>query len=314
MYLQRITNPLKGLFLLNVTLLLLFFNTSIVFADFYVIAGSRGVGTKITSLPYTIASPGFYYITQDLSISNANGINITADNVTLDLMGFSLMGAGVSSGFHGVYMGGRTNVEIRNGTIRNFGASGITDLGPLARGHRIINMRILNNKLHGIGIDGSGHLIERCTVIGNENFGIWVNRACTVIGNISNNNGGIGITGDEGGCIITGNTCEFNGSHGIAAYSDSIITGNTSYNNALDGIRATNGVTITNNTCSANDGTGIHAGTASSVIGNTSRSNSDYGIYLSGYNLVDQNTSTNNTTLDMNSCTTCRFGNNIPTF
>jgi len=31
-------------------------------ADFYVIAGSRGIGTKIRSLPYTISSPGFYYI------------------------------------------------------------------------------------------------------------------------------------------------------------------------------------------------------------------------------------------------------------
>ena len=29
--------------------------------DFYVIAGGGGVGTKITSLPYTITKPGFYY-------------------------------------------------------------------------------------------------------------------------------------------------------------------------------------------------------------------------------------------------------------
>ena len=30
--------------------------------DFYVVAGGGGVGTKITSLPYTIDKPGFYYL------------------------------------------------------------------------------------------------------------------------------------------------------------------------------------------------------------------------------------------------------------
>jgi hypothetical protein len=30
--------------------------------DFYVIAGGGGVGTKISSLPYTITKPGFYYL------------------------------------------------------------------------------------------------------------------------------------------------------------------------------------------------------------------------------------------------------------
>lgn len=65
-------------------------------ADFYVIAGGgRMTGKEITSLPYTISSPGFYYITKDLTTTtHGHGIHIQADNVTIDLMGFSLIGQG----------------------------------------------------------------------------------------------------------------------------------------------------------------------------------------------------------------------------
>ncbi|MBU4448351.1 MAG: hypothetical protein KKD99_07175, partial [Proteobacteria bacterium] len=56
-----------------------------------------GVGTKITSVPYTISSPGFYYLGGNLTYSGTgSAISVDADNVTLDLMGFSLTGAGKS--------------------------------------------------------------------------------------------------------------------------------------------------------------------------------------------------------------------------
>ena len=39
---------------------------------FYVIAaGQPSVGTKITSLPYTISTPGYYYLTGNLSMAAA---------------------------------------------------------------------------------------------------------------------------------------------------------------------------------------------------------------------------------------------------
>ena len=38
--------------------------------DFYVVAVGGGVGTKITSLPYIITNPGFYYLTSNLSYSS----------------------------------------------------------------------------------------------------------------------------------------------------------------------------------------------------------------------------------------------------
>ena len=35
--------------------------------DFYVVVGGGGVGTKITSLPFTISAPGFYYLGSNLT-------------------------------------------------------------------------------------------------------------------------------------------------------------------------------------------------------------------------------------------------------
>ena len=89
-------------------------------ADFYVIAaGGRLIGTEIKFLPYTITSSGFYYIKKDLT-SIGSGIIVESDNVTIDLMGYSLIGPGSGSG-NGIYMDDRNNVKIRNGTIKEFG-------------------------------------------------------------------------------------------------------------------------------------------------------------------------------------------------
>ena len=79
-------------------------------------AGGKPVGTEITSLPTTISSSGFYYITKNLPcVAGSHGITITADDVTLDLMGFNMIGPGGPPDiFAGIYMNGQSNVTIRN--------------------------------------------------------------------------------------------------------------------------------------------------------------------------------------------------------
>jgi hypothetical protein len=61
--------------------------------------GVREPGTAISAIPFTITQPGRYYLTRNLTDTPddvANGVTIQADNVTLDLHGFTLTG-GASS-------------------------------------------------------------------------------------------------------------------------------------------------------------------------------------------------------------------------
>jgi hypothetical protein len=130
--------------------------------DFYMIAGSRAVGTRITSLPYTITQPGFYSLTGNLTFSGiGNAVTVSKNDVTLDLMGFSLTNGGLKGNTVGIYMYGRTNVTIRNGTVCGF-YRGIFEEASSGKGHRVINVRAIDNT-YGIFFNGSNHLLKSCS-------------------------------------------------------------------------------------------------------------------------------------------------------
>ncbi len=130
------------------------------------------IGTEISSCPYEIDSPGFYYITRNLYCpSGSHGITISADDVTLDLMGFIIMGSRhllPSADYHGIFMTGRSNVEIRNGSVIAFTGHGIHEDSFDARGHRIINVRARNNGKIGIHLSSKGNLVKGCTTSSNS--------------------------------------------------------------------------------------------------------------------------------------------------
>jgi hypothetical protein len=234
--------------------------------DFYVVAVGGGVGTKITSLPYTIISPGFYYLGGNLTAAAGNGITIGSDGVTLDLMGFCLNG---NVDGDGIYMYGRKNVEIRNGTLRGWRFA-IFDSPPtptplMPFNHRVINIRAEGNA-QGLIFTGSGHLIKGCSFLNNTGNGI--NASGTVSGNQIHNclTGIINVGGTTRDNAVT--NCD----NGI--FGGGTITGNT----------------VVNNT--SGTGTGITCNYGS-VIGNTvsTRASGQTGIQLYSTPVVmDQNT------------------------
>jgi len=225
----------------------------------------------ISSLPYTITDSGSYYLTGDLTTTDS-GILVNADNVTIDLMGYSLIGPG-SGANTAIYMDGRSNVEIRNGTVRDFGNSGIIENDPSnGRQHRIIGVRAVSNGGAGIELFGEGHLVKNCSATGNGYFGIQVWKGCTAIGNIVFKNRSTGIYA-ESGCTITGNTVYDNQSGGIGAFSGNTITGNTVHDNEDVGIFASVACTVTGNTVYDNQSSGIFAFQDGMVTGNTIGSN-----------------------------------------
>jgi hypothetical protein len=185
-------------------------------ADFYVIAGGGVVGTKITSLPASgliINNPGFYFLGGNLNYSGtASAIFIKTDNVTIDLMGFQLAGNGSSTSV-GINLYGVSNVEIRNGTVTNFGHGVFAPMS--GDNNRIINIRAVHNTGDGIKLVGNHHLVRNCNTSNNTGAGInHFGSASIVTGNESSNNSGDGIIFTSGGNLL-GNVVYGNQGYGF---------------------------------------------------------------------------------------------------
>jgi hypothetical protein len=216
--------------------------------DMYVVAVG-GVGTRINTVPYTISAPGFYYLGNNLTHTGAGtAITVNADDVTIDLMGFSLSLDGVIGTQTGILMSGRTNVEIRNGTVRGF-LYGILE-NNLGGRHRIIGIRATNNGSAGISLGGNNNLIKGCTSSNNTTHGIIFGSG-KVIGCIADNNAaGISISGQGS---VLGNSASGNSTRNFYCGSGSatsiLVDGNTALgfnpNYIIPG--ATTGVVITAN-------------------------------------------------------------------
>ena len=80
--------------------------------------------TPISSLPFSISTPGSYYLTANLSVSQGNAITVAADNVSVDLNGFALSGSG-AAGSGITVSGSRRHIRISNGSVRGFGGDGL---------------------------------------------------------------------------------------------------------------------------------------------------------------------------------------------
>ena len=220
------------------------------YGDFYVVAGggAAGVGTAITSVPYTITQPGFYYPKSNLAASGT-AISIQAHDVTLDLMGFCLAGPGKASGATNQSMtvqNGASNVEIRNGSVKNFGFWGI--VASSCTGIRVLGVRLRKVGHTGIGLpSGTGHVVAGCSVINAGALGIQAEGLCLVKGNHVTGSSGHGIlTGS--GSTVADNLVHSNLGFGIYAGGYCTVTGNTARNNRDEGIRVGDYSTVVNNT------------------------------------------------------------------
>jgi nitrous oxidase accessory protein NosD len=118
--------------------------------------------TAITTVPYTIATPGVYCLKSHLSTSITQGsaIEIHADNVVLDLNGNLLDGSGAGLGTMtaGITSFMRSNITVRNGTVRGFFSGvAIDDRSPytVSRGNVIEDIRAVRNTFKGIAIAGT---------------------------------------------------------------------------------------------------------------------------------------------------------------
>lgn len=236
----------------------------------------------ILELPYEINEPGSYCLTQNLIHTDryTNAIVVDANNVTIDLGGYSIIGPTISYNetCNGIYMDMCTNVEIRNGTLTNFPNRGIfsdiTDANGFASGIRVISVRVTSMGGEGIFLNGLNHTIRNCMVTNTQleleqgYGGITCGSFSSVTDNVVSRHF---ITSIQTltGCTIRNNT--------ISQCSYGIIPGDA--------------CNIIDNTISFTfDGIWISEMAGCLVKGNTLRENAGYGINVEGFdNAIEEN-------------------------
>ncbi|MDX2154855.1 MAG: hypothetical protein SFV54_29195 [Bryobacteraceae bacterium] len=237
---------------------------------------------KVTALdapgfPVTISEPGSYRLRGNIEVPDAamTAIEITADNVTLDLAGFTISGPNVctpnptrctySGGGIGVQAVGPigvvspANVRVMNGVVRGMGGHGIRMMGDSTVVQNVVSMSnggpgivvgegsVIDSvaKLNGSGASIVGVIVRGCTA-SNNIFGIFVRPGGVASGNVAFENAATGISVSYG--TATGNTAYKNGSYGIDATCPGVLSGNTAHDNAGGNVRTSGVCTVANNT------------------------------------------------------------------
>lgn len=231
-------------------------------------------------LPVTISASGSYRLTSNLVVSNANtnGIQISVDEVGIDLNNFSIRGPVVCSGTpltctpvgtgSGVAANLNAGISVRDGSIRGMGSYGVS----LGEQSEVSGVRARSNGITGIDVS-----------VGS-----------TVTGNAAYQNGGNGI-GSRNGSTLSGNAAYQNRSAGISAANGVTVSGNSVYLNGGDGIVTGTGVVVSGNTAYDNEGDGIQTNSGATVIGNSVRLNTGFGLNLSSQSGYRENAVSSNT-------------------
>lgn len=213
------------------------------------------------SFPVIICQSGSYRLSGNLTVPDANttAIQITADNVSLDLNGFSIIGPVVcsggtpvtkcspsGSGFGIVSSGGNlvsfnTNISVSNGTVRGMGSSGIS----LGVNTRITNIQAFSNSQTGISfITG---IVSSCTASNNGVDGIFsIFNPSRVVDNVATGNGAAGIA-VEAGSVVSGNVTTQNVEGIIAACPTVLVNNMATGNTVSNSFLGVTGCVIVNN-------------------------------------------------------------------
>lgn len=216
----------------------------------------------------------------------ATGIKVGADNITLDLNGFTVSGTANTGDGAGIEVAGRTGVTVRNGTVTGFDA-GVALIGGSR--NRVTAMRVIDDRGDFASDFGDG------IALFNSNDNVIDNNEVTNNGPYS----GIGLITSNRNVLdsnrITGNNQSATNTAGIRlenarfiASNDNVVTNNLVTTSGTFGIQVFAGGSrnvIRNNQSHLNrlDGITVFAGGNSNVIAaNLTRSNGGSGVYVRG--------------------------------
>jgi hypothetical protein len=194
--------------------------------------------------PFLITQPGSYKLIGNLTVpANTSGILIQANDVTLDLNGFSITGPVVcdnrGSNCTGQPTGAATSgVEAVLGVVNGSPAN-------------IFGVTIKNGHVRGFtdGILTFGGVVEEITAQSNLDAGIFAFRAVVRKNDASRNNNA-GIACNQ--CVVTENVAAFNNVNNFDLVFGGVFASNTAVSVSGSGVNIDIGVvSLNNNSCNS---------------------------------------------------------------
>ena len=170
--------------------------------------------------PIILSQSGSYiFETNIFPTAGANGIEVTAPYVTIDLNGFLLHGGGTAQ--FGITTSG-DGLTVKNGTVAHFTSDGIAATSFTSYS-TIENMRVVGNGFIGVQLGSYGKVTDSI-MSGNYN-GIACYDNCHIERNVLSSNLNEGV--DIGSGTVLGNTIQHNGSYGVYANTTTGYGNNT---------------------------------------------------------------------------------------
>lgn len=236
--------------------------------------------------PVIIDQPGSYRLTGDLTVDEVelDAINVRAENVTLDLNGFSILGplsctysestlnctpeASGNSNGDGIKVQ-QGNLAVINGTIRGMGRMGIVNFANNPRPFpvRVENVRLLENGMSGIDLNVTAEVsIHNCIAARNGLWGFAVGDNSRVTSSIAVQNGDRGMLANGENVLISESIFDRNVNNGIwfPGGKSGTLLDNRFTNNGMFGIGGSGDLAYAQNVFSGN-GSGTVTGTAIEV-------------------------------------------------
>jgi len=298
----------------------------------------------IVALPYTISTPGSYVLISNLTgTAGQNGIEISTNDVSIDLNGFALIGVpGALAAIHVSDPGGgdmRKNISISNGSLTDWDTAGIDigyasnsqvrDIRAYRSGSGILanycttveNCVAEGNFLLGISV-GNVSSVSRCTAVFNGGGGIVAGDTATVSHCAAETNQGAGIRVGNGCavsfCVMRNNFIGKGSAPGVFANDGCTITGCSADINTGNGYDIGSRCTIAGSTASGNSGAGVYGFDDITVSNSTCSGNGWIGIYINGGAVANCTTNRNGgggiySFLDRMAITNCTATNNFST-
>lgn len=250
--------------------------------------------------PVTIASPGSYVLTSNLTVTATGTDGIawpSVGHVSLDLGGFTVAGPttctgagttlvcsptnagiGILAGFDARVFGGQIHgfqrgLALNIGVARDLTVFQNSSDGVLAAFGTVENVVASLNG--GSGIELSNSTATSCVSWGNKGPGFSAARS-HVSKSTAHQNGAFGINASES--VTNENVVTLNAGGGIA-YSHGVIQGNAVTSNSGDGLVGLGGL-VAGNLSRSNTLAGISEVGHGVVRGNVARQNTGVGLYL----------------------------------